>query len=139
MSGLRKRLRLGDTEIVYELRLLGDDIVALVSGRGAHIGCAVLAVPRESLSGTGAPSATASVLNVTGHKDELLLRGLAERLSALSGCRAAAIGGVHFEGLSAEQLAAVEEINRQALRLAEDWVQELRMQQERKKGMPTCE
>ena len=59
------------TEICVEVRRLGDDYHILVSGGECpHIGCTVLAIPRPSLDGSGKMSSTASVLNVTGHKDE---------------------------------------------------------------------
>ena len=65
------------TDICVEVRRLGDDYHILVNGgERPHIGCTVLALPRPSLDGSGKMSSTASVLNVTGHKDEevILLR-----------------------------------------------------------------
>ena len=69
------------TEICVEVRRLGDDYHILVSGGECpHIGCTVLAIPRPSLDGSGKMSSTASVLNVTGHKDEEVCRYLAESI-----------------------------------------------------------
>ena len=63
------------TEICVEVRRLGDDYHILVSGGECpHIGCTVLAILRPSLDGSGKMSSTASVLNVTGHKDEEVCR-----------------------------------------------------------------
>ena len=71
------------TDICVEVRRLGDDYHILVSGGECpHIGCTVLAIPRPSLDGSGKMSSTASVLNVTGHKDEEVCRYLAEKVSA---------------------------------------------------------
>ena len=71
------------TEICVEVRRLSDDYHILVSGgERPHIGCTVLAIPRPSLDGSGKMSSTASVLNVTGHKDEEVCRYLAEKVSA---------------------------------------------------------
>ena len=71
------------TNIYAEISRLGEDYHILLSGgERPHIGCTVLAVPRPSLDGSGKMSSTASVLNVTGHKDEEVCRYLAEKVSA---------------------------------------------------------
>lgn len=81
----------GGLSIHYRLERLGGDLLLTVTGGAAHVGCVVLATHRQSLTGSGADSADSSVLNRSGHKDEFLLRALAERLSAVTrlcrGCR----------------------------------------------------
>ena len=89
----------GGLSIHYRLERLGGDLLLTVTGGAAHVGCVVLATHRQSLTGSGADSADSSVLNRSGHKDEFLLRALAERLSAVAGCAVAAVGGVHYDGL----------------------------------------
>lgn len=80
----------------------------------AHIGCCVLAQPRPSLAGDGKVSATSSVLNVVGHKDEALCRYLAERAAAVHRCNAVCTGGFHVDNMTGAQieelLAAVKEL-----------------------------
>lgn len=88
----------GGLSIHYRLERLGGDLLLTVTGGAAHVGCVVLATHRQSLTGSGADSADSSVLNRSGHKDEFLLRALAERLSAVAGCAVAAVGGVHYDG-----------------------------------------
>ncbi len=64
------------TALTVEVQKIGKDIhLLLYGGEKPHLGCTVLALPRQSLN-TGNPhgSSTASVLNVTGHKDETLCR-----------------------------------------------------------------
>ena len=52
-------------EIEIGLTSIGEDLLAFVAGgQKPHIGCTVIAVPRESLNGKGV-SATSSVINVT--------------------------------------------------------------------------
>ena len=75
----------GGLSIHYRLERLGGDLLLTVTGGAAHVGCVVLATHRQSLTGSGADSADSSVLNRSGHKDEFLLRALAERLSAVAG------------------------------------------------------
>jgi len=91
-----------------------DMLVFLQGGQQPHIGCTVLAVPRQSLTGSGAMSATSSVLNVTGHKDEILCRKTAEIISSMLGTVTVCTGGFHIDNISEDQIrevsAAVEKM-----------------------------
>lgn len=101
------------TEICVEVRRLGDDYHILVnSGERPHIGCTVLALPRLSLDGSGKMSSTASVLNVTGHKDEEVCRYLAEKVSAGKEATVVCTGGIHMDGITKEQIAEIVEAMR---------------------------
>ena len=101
------------TDICVEVRRLGDDYHILVSGGECpHIGCTVLAIPRPSLDGSGKMSSTASVLNVTGHKDEEVCRYLAEKVSAGKKTTVVCTGGIHMDGITKEQIAEIVEAMR---------------------------
>lgn len=94
---------------------VGEDLLLCVQGgEKPHIGCAVLAVPRLSLSGDGRRSATSSVLNLTGHKDEAICRRLAESACKRTERTVACTGGFHMDDITKEQisevLGAVEEL-----------------------------
>ena len=89
----------------------GRDWTVIVTGGAApHIGCAVLAVPRESLREDGERSSTGSVLNVTGHKDEEICRYAAERLAAATGRIVVCTGGVHIEGITKDQIDGIRDM-----------------------------
>ena len=99
----------GGGKLVMRAEETGRDWTVIVTGGAApHIGCAVLAVPRESLRGDGKRSSTASVLNVTGHKDEEICRYVAERLAAATGRIVVCTGGVHIDGLRKIRLTGSE-------------------------------
>ena len=101
------------TEICVEVRRLGDDYHILVNGgERPHIGCTVLAFPRPSLDGSGKMSSTASVLNVTGHKDEEVCRYLAEKVSAGKNAVVVCTGGIHMDEITKEQIAEIVETMR---------------------------
>lgn len=101
------------TDICVEIRRLGSDYHILVSGgERPHIGCTFLAVPRLSLDGSGKMSSTASVLNVTGHKDEEVCRYLAETVSAGKNAIVVCTGGIHMDGITKEQIAEIVEAMR---------------------------
>lgn len=87
---------------------IGKDIlICLEGGSAPHIGCVVQAVPRPSLTGDGSNSATASVLNLIGHKDEFLCRKLAELICSKTGCVTVCTGGFHLDGISVKQIDEV--------------------------------
>ena len=89
-------------------------MLCVSGGTKPHIGCVVQAVPRLSLSGDGTQSATASVLNLTGHKDEFLCRKLAEIVCSRLGVTVVCTGGFHLDGMTdgqiRELLAVTEDI-----------------------------
>ena len=97
----------GFTQLTLQVTWLDTDCHLLLwGGEKPHLGCTVLALPRPSLSGEGR-SATASVLNVTGHKDEALCRRIAEKVAAAAKCTAVCCGGVHMDGITAAQIEAI--------------------------------
>lgn len=106
------------TEIHVNVSRLGNDYNIIVyGGERPHVGCTVLAVPRPSLAGDGSVSTTASVLNVTGHKDEMICRYLAEQISKRKNAVVSCTGGFHMDGITGKQiqevLDAVKEIEKQ--------------------------
>lgn len=84
---------------------LGAHLVVCVSGGDApHIGSVVLSTPRPSLTGEGR-SATSSVLNLPGHKDEVVARQLGETLAAKLDTIVCCICGIHVDDATPEALA----------------------------------
>lgn len=79
----QKEKRLSFGVLVAEVaRFEGSCHILLYGGAKPHIGCTVLAQPRPSLADTRKRSSTACVLNVAGHKDEVLCRHVAETVAA---------------------------------------------------------
>lgn len=98
------------TKLIVKISRIGEDIhITLQGGEAPHIGCVVLAVPRPSLDGDGSRSSTASVLNVTGHKDEILCRRLAEQMAVRENAVAVCCGGFHVDHITKEQIREVNE------------------------------
>ena len=95
-------------QLTIEMKQIGRDYeVSLRGGQKPHIGCTVLAIPRLSLSGDGSNSATSSVLNVTGHKDETLCRYLAEKIASAKNAVVVCTGGFHMDHISKAQIGEV--------------------------------
>ena len=110
-AAVRRRFthRLSFSQIEIQATRVGCDIQLLLQGGSSpHIGCMVLATPRPSLTGDGSCRATASVINVTGHKDEALCRYLAEKVAAAADAVTVCTGGFHIDGMTPEQIQEVQ-------------------------------
>ena len=107
-----KIINLSFAKLKLNITRVGEDYLLLVTGGREHLGCTVLAEPRASLTGQGM-SSTSSVLNASGHKDELICRPLAEKLSAQKGARVVCTGGFHIDEISPVQLQELDEAVKQ--------------------------
>lgn len=94
---------------------MGRDLCVLVSGGAAHIGSISAATPRPSLAGPAAVSATASTFCYPGHKDGKIGERFAEVLSARLEKKVAVICGIHYDGLTAEGIAAITALAQELL------------------------
>lgn len=102
------RKNLTFSQVTVRLVKLGADYsITVWGGAKPHIGCTVLAIPRPSLTGDGSRSATASVLNVTGHKDEQICRYLAEKTAKRTGSVVVCTGGFHIDDATEDQIREV--------------------------------
>lgn len=103
MKQIRKQLSFA--ELTLQGYKIGEEYCLHVGGgERPHIGCVVLAVPRPSLGNPDAISATSSVLNVTGHKDEGICRQLAEAVAKRKNTVTVCTGGFHVDGITTEQI-----------------------------------
>lgn len=108
------RRALSFSEITVQVIRLGTDCSLVIQGgERPHIGSSVLAVPRPSLTGDGTVSATSSVLNVTGHKDEALCRCLAEAVAKRTQGVVVCTGGFHMDHITSAQIREVMEAVRE--------------------------
>ena len=110
-AAVRRRFthRLSFSQIEIQATRVGCDIQLLLRGGSSpNIGCIVLATPRPSLTGDGSRRATASVINVTGHKDEALCRYLAEKVAAAADVVTVCTGGFHIDAMTPEQIQEVQ-------------------------------
>lgn len=99
---------------MYVLKAGDDYNITILGGDKPHIGSSVLAVPRLSLTGDGSVSATSSVMNMVGHKDEQICRYVAEKICAKKNAVVLCSGGFHVDDISkdgiGEVLEAVKEL-----------------------------
>jgi len=82
--------------------------VLLTGGEKPHVGGVVVAMPRQSLTGTGV-SSDFWVVPVPGHKDVVAAQNVAGLISNSTGQVVAVTAGIHIDGAKKEELAAIQE------------------------------
>lgn len=94
-----------------------DLLVAIWGGDRHHIGAVAVAQPRPSLENHALRSATASVFCYLGHKDDIIAKEAAERISSALNTNVAVTAGVHWENLDEAGMRDVVENSRQLVKM----------------------
>lgn len=98
----------GRMKINMKAIAVGEDLCVIISGGDSpHIGCVTLSVPRPSLSDESIVSATTSVLNLVGHKDDEAARYVSHTLSAKLGKNAVVTCGIHVDNITNDEIKLV--------------------------------
>lgn len=98
----------GRIKIDVKVFLVGEDLCVIISGGDSpHIGCVTLSVPRPSLSDLDRNSATTSILNLLGHKDDEAAKYVSHTLSSKLNKNVVATCGVHVDNITAEEIHIV--------------------------------
>lgn len=96
--------------VTAEVVSLGADLLVILSGGDRpHIGSVAVALPRPSLADPSKSSATSSVYNFLGHKDQVIAQRIAEALSSQLKRHVVVIAGFHLASISTEGIAQVVE------------------------------
>ena len=76
---------------------MGEDICLILSGGDQeHIGAVAVAHPRPSLADPARMSATASVITLPGHKEDMLARELSLKVAGTLNVAACVVCGIHI-------------------------------------------
>lgn len=112
------RIKTGDNAYSLEafVKKIGNDlIVSIWGGEIPHIGAVAVAQPRPSLKDPRIRSATASVFCYPGHKEDVIAKETAERLSAALDTNVTVTAGAHWDKIDESGIKAVIESNRQLI------------------------
>lgn len=94
----------GEHLLEATVTLCGTDIAVIIAGgTRQHIGAVALAEPRKSLAHDGV-SATASVLCLTGHKEDLWARSAALEIAASCQATTVVSVGIHIDNATSGDL-----------------------------------
>ncbi len=98
-----------DLVVEAEAVWIGRDLLVWIwGGERPHIGAIAAAQPRPSLRDPTRTSATASVLTFLGHKEDGVVKMASERLAAALGTHVVVTAGIHWDGLSTENIATIK-------------------------------
>lgn len=88
--------------------ICGKDLVVVIKGGTRyHIGAVALAIPRPSLADPEQISASASVLCVTGHKEDELARIISLQIASALNCVVTVIAGIHIDAANVTDLSTM--------------------------------
>lgn len=92
------------------IALDNSDVVVIVTGGQDHIGALGLAVPRPSLMNPDNCSATSSILTMPGHKEDILVKDVSERLATATGSNVVVVAGIHYDELSVNDIKILRKL-----------------------------
>ena len=97
---------------------IGQDLlVAIWGGKKPHIGAVAVAQPRPSLKDESVVSATASVFCYLGHKDDIVAKEAAEKLSATLNKNVTVTVGIHWDDIDEGGIKTVMANSRQLVNM----------------------
>ncbi len=90
---------------------MGQDLlVSLWGGTKPHIGAVGMATPRPSLKDDGKWSATSSNFTFIGHKEDMLVKKLSERLASQLKRNVVVVAGIHWDNLHSKEIRLIEKM-----------------------------
>ena len=89
-----------------------DLLVAIWGGERPHIGAVAVAQPRPSLEDGARISATASVFCYVGHKDDIVAKEAAEKISSALNTNVTVAAGIHWDNIDEPGIKSVLENSR---------------------------
>lgn len=97
-------------KLFAEATLVGSDLLVVIyGGDRPHIGSVAVAVPRPSLQNRGVMSATSSVYNLPGHKDQIIAQRVSEALASKLKRTVVVMAGFHRDGINEKGIKKVIE------------------------------
>jgi len=101
----------GRIDIHLKALTVGEDLCVIVSGGDKpHIGCVTVSVPRPSLAVLSDISATTSVINFIGHKDDEVARDISHKLSSTLNKNVVVTCGIHIDQIKVEEIETVKKL-----------------------------
>ena len=115
----------GRLTLALVLHGMGRDIQAMLTGGDAHAGGTALAAP-------GFP---AQSLSLPGHRDAELACRLAQGLAEGLGCTVCVTAGIHYDGISREEIETCRRLTDDLLRSALKRLERARPKETRARGI----
>jgi len=90
---------------------MGQDLlVSIWGGTKPHIGAVGVAIPRPSLRDPRKWSATSSHFTFIGHKEDILVKKISEKIASQLKRNVVVIAGIHWDDISNKEIKAIENL-----------------------------
>jgi len=111
MRRYRVEAKEGRLRIEGRIEEIGRDLlVSIRGGTKPHIGAIGMATPRPSLKDSSKWSATSSNFTFIGHKEDLLVKRISERLAARLKRNVVVVAGIHWDGVTSGEIETIENL-----------------------------
>lgn len=101
-------LEKGRIKVNLKAFTIGEDLCVIISGGDSpHIGCVTLSIPRPSLSDSNNNSATTSIMNLLGHKDDEAAKYVSHTLSSKLNKNVVVTCGIHVDKITSQEIKDV--------------------------------
>jgi hypothetical protein len=101
----------GPYRIHAEVLFVGNDLVVSIwGGSKPHVGAVALSIPRPSLKNSTKISSTSSVLTRLGHKEDEIVKKVAEKISATLNKVVVVSAGIHWDTISDEGISTIHSV-----------------------------
>ena len=99
-----KKYSVRSSDVIYTVfadavKIGNDYLVYLWGGEAPHIGAVAAAQPRPSLVDPAQTSASSSVLTYVGHKEDVVVKQVAEELSSALNENIVVTAGIHWDNI----------------------------------------
>ena len=88
---------------------IGQDIlVSIWGGTRPHIGAVGMAIPRPSLKNSKRWSATSSIFTFVGHKEDMIVKKMSEKLAAQLRRNVVVAAGLHWDETTSREIKTIQ-------------------------------
>jgi hypothetical protein len=92
---------------------IGQDIlISIWGGTRPHIGAVGVAIPRLSLTNPRKWSATSSNFTFIGHKEDMIVKKMSEKLAARLRRNVVVTAGIHWDGITSREIKTIQNLTR---------------------------
>ncbi len=101
----------GRLRICFQAIAVGADLCVIISGgTKPHIGCGTLSIPRSSLADPNVMSATTSVFNRVGHKDDSVANYVSHVLASALNTHVVVACGIHVAAITPDEILLIQNL-----------------------------
>ena len=101
----------GKFKLQAHTQKMGEDLlVSIWGGTKPHIGAVGMAIPRPSLRDPKKWSATSSNFTFIGHKEDVLVKKISEKLATELRRNVVVVAGIHWDGITAQEIEIIEDL-----------------------------